>query len=126
MHATDNYEILIGKINTFIRKYYLNKLLRGLIFLGAGLFSAYVVIALGEYFGDFNTVFRTILFYFFILLNLFLLGWLVIPSLLACFKLSKTISHDEAAEIIGKHFIDVNDKLLNTLQLKKLIADDPA
>ena len=95
MSATENYELLIGKINTFIRKYYLNNLLRGLIFLGAGLFSAYVVITLSEYFGNFNTLFRTILFYFFIVLNLGLLAWLVIPSLLAWLRLSKTLTHDE-------------------------------
>jgi hypothetical protein len=124
MHATDNYELLIEKINTFIRKYYFNNLLRGLIFLGAGLFSAYVVITLSEYFGNFSVLLRTILFYFFILLNLGLIAWLVIPSLLAWLKLGKTLSHDEAAEIIGKHFTDVNDKLLNTLQLKKQAAMD--
>src|ERR1700761_2015327 len=125
MNATENYELLIDKINTFIRKYYLNNLLRGLIFLGAGLFSAYVVITLSEYFGNFNTLFRSILFYFFIILNLTLLAWLVIPSLLAWLKLSKTLTHDEAAEIIGKHFSDVDDKLLNTLQLKKqAVADE--
>ena len=94
MNTTDNYELLTGKINTFIRKYYLNNLLRGLIFLGAGLFSAYVVITLSEYFGNFNTTFRTILFYFFILLNLGLIGWLVIPSLLAWLKVGKTLTHD--------------------------------
>ncbi len=124
MHATDNYDLLIVKINTFIRKYYFNNLLRGLIFLGSGLFSAYVVITLGEYFGNFSVLLRTVLFYFFILLNLGLITWLVIPSLLAWLKLSKTLSHDEAAAIIGKHFTDVNDKLLNTLQLKKQAALD--
>jgi hypothetical protein len=124
MNSTENYELLISKINTFIRKYYLNNLLRGLIFLGAGLFSAYVVITLSEYFGNFNTAFRTILFYAFILLNLGLIVWLVIPSLFAWLKLSKNLTHDEAAEIIGKHFSSVNDKLLNTLQLKKQAIDD--
>jgi hypothetical protein len=124
MNTTENYDILTGKINTFIRKYYLNNLLRGLIFLGAGLFSAYVLITLSEYFGHFNTTFRTVLFYFFILLNLGLITWLVIPSLLAWLKVGKTLTHDEAAEIIGKHFSDVNDKLLNTLQLKKQVAGD--
>ena len=70
MNATDNYQLLIDKINIFIRKYYFNNFLRGLIFLGAGLFSAYVVITVSEYFGNFNTLFRTLLFYLFILLNL--------------------------------------------------------
>ena len=120
VRTSENYELLIGKIDTFIRKYYLNKLLRGLIFLGAGLFSAYVVITLSEYFGNFNTSFRTFLFYFFIFLNLGLVAWLVIPPLMSWFKLGNTITHDRAAEIIGEHFSDVSDKLLNTLQLKKL------
>jgi hypothetical protein len=120
MRTSDNYELLISKIDTFIRKYYLNSLLRGLIFLGAGLFSAYILITLSEYFGNFNTTFRSFLFYFFILLNAGLVGWLIVPSLLSWLKLGKTLTHDQAAEIIGKHFTDVSDKLLNTLQLKKL------
>ncbi|MEO6851862.1 MAG: hypothetical protein ABI203_09955, partial [Mucilaginibacter sp.] len=125
MNSTDNYELLIGKIDTFIRKYYFNDLLRGLIFLGAGLFSAYVVITVSEYFGNFNILFRSFLFYFFILLNLGLISWLIIPPLMAWAKLGKTITHNQAAEIIGKHFNDVNDKLLNTLQLKKIADENP-
>ncbi|AYL98100.1 DUF4175 family protein [Mucilaginibacter celer] len=124
MAPTENYELLLGKINTFIRKYYFNNFLRGLIFLGAGLFTAYVVVALSEYFGNFSILLRTILFYFFIIVNTVLVCWLVLPSLLAWLKVGKTLSHDEAAEIIGRHFHDVNDKLLNTLQLKKLAAAD--
>ncbi len=124
MQTSENYSLLIGKINIFIRKYYLNNLLRGVMFLGTGLFSAYVVITLSEYFGNFNTVFRSILFYAFILLNLSLIGFLIMPPLMAWLKLGNTITHDQAAEIIGKHFSDVNDKLLNTLQLKKLGEED--
>jgi hypothetical protein len=125
MKSTDNYTLLIDKINIFIRKYYFNNLLRGFIFLGAGLFTAYVVFAVSEYFGNFNVLFRTLLFYLFIFLNAALIAWLIIPSLLSWLKLGKSLTHDQAAEIIGKHFNDVNDKLLNTLQLKKLAAEDP-
>lgn len=124
MNSHGNYELLIDKINTFIKRYYLNSLLRGLIFLGAGLFSAYIVITLSEYFGNFDSLFRTLLFYGFILLNLGLIAWLVVPPLMAWLALGKTLTHDQAADIIGKHFTDVNDKLLNTLQLKKLSAAD--
>ena len=125
MNSAKNYELLIDKINVFIRKYYFNKFLRGFIFLGAGLFSAYIVITVSEYFGNFDVEFRTLLFYFFIVINLGLIGWLIIPSLLAWLKLGNSLTHDQAAEIIGKHFNDVNDKLLNTLQLKKLADEDP-
>src|SRR3954463_6724901 len=103
MNSSENYILLIDKINVFIKKYYLNKLLRGLIFLGAGLFSAYVVITVTEYFGNFNPTSRSLLFYGFILLNLSLIGWLVVPPLMAWLKLGKTLTHDQAAEIIGRH-----------------------
>jgi len=125
MTSAENYALLIDKINIFIRKYYFNKFLRGLIFLGAGLFSAYVVITVSEYFGEFNTLFRTLLFYFFIFLNISLVAWLILPPMLAWLKLGKSLTHDQAAEIIGKHFSDVSDKLLNTLQLKKLSEVEP-
>jgi hypothetical protein len=125
MNQTDNYALLIDKINIFIRKYYFNNFLRGLIFLGAGLFTAYVVITLSEYFGNFDSLFRTLLFYLFIFINAGLIGWLIVPPLLAWLKLGKSLTHDQAAEIIGKHFTDVSDKLLNTLQLKKLADEDP-
>ena len=120
-----NYDLLIGKMDEFIRKYYLNKLLRGLIFLGAALFFSYLVITFSEYYGHFNTTFRSIIFYAFILLNLSLFGWLVAPPLLAYFRLGKMISHDQAAEIIGRYFQNVQDKLLNTLQLKKIADQNP-
>ena len=124
MNSAENYALLIDKINLFIRKYYFNNFLRGLIFLGAGIFSAYVIITLCEYFGNFNTLFRTLLFYAFIFLNIGLIGWLILPPLLSYLKLGKSLTHDQASEIIGKHFNDVSDKLLNTLQLKKQAVND--
>lgn len=125
INAADNYALLLEKINRFIRKYYFNRFLRGLIFLGAGLFSAFIVIVIGEYLGNFSTTVRSILFYFFILLNSGFVAWLILPSLLSLLRLGKTLTHDQAAEIIGKHFGDVSDKLLNTLQLKKLADANP-
>lgn len=126
MGAASNYDLLIEKINTFIRRYYLNKLLRGVIFLGATLFSGFIIITLSEYLGNFSILLRTILFFGYILTNLAVFGWLVLPPLLAYFRLGSTLSHDEAAQIIGTHFSDVKDKLLNTLQLKRLQDENPA
>ncbi len=121
----NNYNLLIEKIDTFTRKYYLNKLLRGVVFFGGTLFCGYVVIILSEYWGHFSTLLRGVLFYGYILINMSVFGWLVLPPLLAYFKLGKIISHAEAAQIIGTHFTDVKDKLLNTLQLKQLADENP-
>jgi hypothetical protein len=47
-----------------------------------------------------------------------LVGWVLLP-LSKMMKLGKVISHEQAAVIVGKHFPEISDKLLNILQLKK-------
>jgi hypothetical protein len=125
MYQSGNYHLLIEKIDVFIRRYYINKLLRGIIFWGAVLFTGYIIATLGEYLGHFTTFFRTLIFYGFILLNLIIIARLVLPPLMAYLKLGNTITHHQAAEIIGRHFTEVQDKLLNTLQLKILADENP-
>ena len=123
MLSDNNYSYLIHKIDEFIRKYYLNKVVRGLIYLTASFLASYLVVTIAEYLGNFSPLIRTILFYSFLILNgTILANWIVIP-LLSYYNLGKHISHEQASEIIGQHFVHVKDKLLNTLQLKKL-ADE--
>lgn len=120
-----NYAYLLKKIDGFIRKYYLNKIVKGSIFMLSSLLAAYILITLAEYWGNFNQGIRSILFYSFISGNLFvLISYICIP-LLSYYKLGKTISYEQAARIIGQHFVHVKDKLLNTLQLKQLSELNP-
>ncbi|WP_207421717.1 DUF4175 family protein [Desertivirga brevis] len=121
--SASNYSYLILKIDEFIRKYYLNQVVRGSLYLAASLFASYTFVAIAEYFGNFSSLVRTLLFYSFLTFNtIILIKWIAIP-LLKYYKLGKTISHEKASEIIGYHFSHIKDKLLNTLQLKKL-ADE--
>ncbi|MGB4776325.1 MAG: DUF4175 family protein [Daejeonella sp.] len=124
-NSTTNYNYLIRKIDEFIRKYYLNKIVRGCIYMASALLFAYILVTLAEFYGNFNPVIRTILFYTFIIGNLAIVAWYIVWPLLAYFKLGKTINHEQASSIIGNHFNPVKDKLLNTLQLKKLSDENP-
>ncbi|HKR07159.1 MAG TPA: DUF4175 family protein [Bacteroidia bacterium] len=114
-----NYDILIQKLDEFIRKFYKNQLLRGLIYSFTTLLAFYLLVTTFEYFGHFNSAARTVLFYLFVLTNVFIIGKLIVIPVLKLNKLGKIISHQQAAEIIGRHFNNVSDKLLNTLQLKE-------
>ncbi|MCP5809934.1 hypothetical protein NL321_27715, partial [Klebsiella pneumoniae] len=49
--------------------------------------------------------------------------FIVLP-LVKLFRMGKVISHAEAANIVGTHFAEVKDKLLNTLQLKEQADTD--
>ena len=123
--SEENYVYLIKKIEDFIHKYYLNKVVKGSIFLVSSLFVAYIVVTMAEYFGHFDPIVRSILFYTFIAANLFVIAAYILIPLLAYFQLGKTLSHEQASAIIGQHFAPVKDKLLNTLQLKKLSELNP-
>ena len=116
---------LIHKLDRFIRKYYTNLIVKGSLSAVAILGFSFLLINLLEYFGRFNGTIRAILFFAFVGVALFVVArWVVIP-LLKLNKLGKVISHEQAARIIGKHFPQVSDKLLNTLQLRQLATNHP-
>jgi hypothetical protein len=120
-----NYEILISKINEFTQKFYLNKLLRGLIYTFAILLSCYLLLFVLVYYTHPGTAVKTALFYSFVLLSVISVSIGIIRPALAYFRFIKSLSTEDSARMIGLHFTDVRDKLLNTLQLKELADLSP-
>lgn len=116
----DNYRLLIDKLEEFIRKYYKNLALRGLIYSSALLFISFLVVSIIEHIGHFSIAVRTVLFYAFLLINAAFLIKVVLLPLLKLWSIGKRLSHEKAAKIVGDHFPGVKDKLLNTLQLKRM------
>ena len=113
-------DILIEKLNEFIRKYYRNKLIKG-VFYSVGLWTSFFLVLAGlEYVGYFSMVVRTVLFYVYLAFTLTLLFRFIVVPFLKMLRLGKTISYEESAKIIGKHFPEVKDKLLNLLQLREM------
>ncbi len=117
-----NYDTLIQKLDEFTRKYYKNLIFKGLLYSTALILGFYLAVTILEYFGRFSTSVRSILFWTFIISSVFLLTRYVFIPLFKLLSIGKQISHEEAANIVGKHFSEVKDKLLNTLQLKEMAA----
>ena len=118
MQNKETYSQIVVKLDEFIRKYYKNLLIKGVIYSFGLLLLFYLSASTIEYFGEFNTAIRTGLFYCFILACLYVLGSFIVIPLLKLNKLGKIISYEEAATIVGNHFSNVQDKLLNVLQLQ--------
>ncbi len=118
--SLNNYQVLIQKLDRFIRKYYMNRLIKGSLYTVGVVLGLFLIFNLSEYYFYFGTGIRKIFFYGFLLVSLVGLGYWVIDPLVRYFRLGSTIGHEDAAVIIGDHFTDVKDKLLNVLQLKKL------
>lgn len=117
MNTSQN--ILILKLDEFIRKYYKNQLIKGLLYATGLLVAVFLFIVITEYFAEFGITARTILFYVFMTCSAFVLAKYIVIPLLKLNRLGSVISYEEAAHIVGKHFNSINDKLLNTLQLQK-------
>ncbi|MFM2269305.1 MAG: hypothetical protein RL757_2746 [Bacteroidota bacterium] len=122
----NNYQLLIEKLDAFIRKYYVNQTLRGgLYFIGLTL-ALFLGLNFAENLFYFPTGVRKMLFWSFVgVSGVSFFGWIVAP-VLHYFRLGKTISHDQAAQIVGDHFPAVKDKLLNVLQLRRQVEHDVA
>ncbi len=114
----DNYTLLLQKLDEFIRKFHLNKLIRGLFYSFTLIIIFFLTITLSEYYFHFSSTIRKLLFYGFCIATLFVLYKWVLVSILHLIKIGKSISHEQAASIIGAHFTNVQDKLLNILQLQ--------
>lgn len=115
----DNYQLLIQRLDKFIRKYYINKLIRGSLYSVALVLGLFIIMSVAENYMYFTMGTRKVLFFSFIGVSALAVGrWVALP-LMNYFNLGKVISHERAANIIGNHFTDVKDKLLNVLQLKE-------
>ncbi|CAM1343331.1 DUF4175 family protein [Tenacibaculum aestuarii] len=107
------------KLQQFSRKYYTNELIKGsILFVSLGLIYLFFTLFI-EYFLWLQPTARTILFWLFIAVELFLLFRFICFPIFKIIGLQKGISFEEASKIIGNHFPEVQDKLLNVLQLQQ-------
>lgn len=105
------------KLEAFIKKYYMNELIKGgLLFIGFGLLYFLFTLFI-EYFLWLKPFGRTLLFWIFIAVEVFLLFRFILFPIFKLFKLQKGIDYNQASTIIGNHFTEVSDKLTNFLQL---------
>ncbi|MCL8008131.1 hypothetical protein M8845_11905 [Gelidibacter japonicus] len=114
-----NFKVIQSKLEQFIRRYYTNDLLKGaILFFAIGLLYLLFTLFI-EYILWLGPSARAILFWVFVSVELGLFIRFIVWPLLKLFKLQKGIDYDEASNIIGKHFPEVSDKLLNVLQLQR-------
>jgi len=107
------------KLGRYKRKYYLNLILRGTLISLLVLLSVFLFFNFVEYNLQSGIVLRTVIFFSYVLLSLFVLyRWLLIHFVHLMVK-SRQISDEEAAKKIGGFFPEVRDKLLNLIQLEK-------
>ena len=108
---------LIEKIEGFTRKYYLNRLIQGVL-VGAVLWIVFYLLINGlEYFSWFPSKGRFVLLLFLLAGSGFVLVYHFLIPLVNLIRFRKKMSVEQASVLIGKFFPEIKDKLLNTIQL---------
>ncbi len=111
--------VIYDKLEAFIKKYYTNELIKGsLFFIGLGLIYFLLTLFI-EYFLWLKPSYRTFLFVLFIIVEAYLFFRFILIPIFKLFKLKSGIDYKEASSIIGTHFSEVQDKLINFLQLSQ-------
>jgi hypothetical protein len=109
--------VVTQKLQAFRRRYYLNLVLRGsviLVLLGVSLGVAFT---LSEGYFWLSTQWRTLLVQSWIATMVGVFGWWVVRPGLQYLNLTRTLTEAEAARLVGQHFPEIQDQLLNLLQL---------
>ncbi len=110
---------IYDKLNEFRKKYYLNQIIRGSIFTFLSFLALYSLFVTFEGIFWFTPFIRTLFFLSLVFVPSFVFYKTLFFPLLNYFEIKKPISDEEASKIIGEHFPEISDKLLNYIQLSK-------
>tara|TARA_B110001452_G_scaffold62549_1_gene49241 strand:+ start:579 stop:3953 length:3375 start_codon:yes stop_codon:yes gene_type:complete len=115
----DSFQKIEQNLRRFVRQFYISALLKGLLmFLFVGLLFALFFLIV-EHFLWLNSSIRTLLFWFIISFETVIFYGFILSPLFKLFRIQKGIDFEFASKIIGDHFPEIKDKLLNVLQLKQ-------
>ncbi|WP_421813301.1 hypothetical protein [Flagellimonas sp.] len=113
------YNNILAKLEQFIKRFYTKQLIKGIfLFLTLGTLF-WMAVTYFEYVLWLNESWRLTLFILFLVVELYLLYRFIFVPLLYLFKIRAGIDNRAASQLIGKHFPNVDDKLLNLLELSE-------
>jgi hypothetical protein len=113
-------EILIDKLEQFIRRYYNSLIIKGGLLTAALSLALFIILSMFEYFPYSDSWDSGLILYGFLAANGCIILLLIVKPVLKKHGLSKRLSYETAARIIGSHFGEISDKLLNALQLSQI------
>ncbi|PID95016.1 MAG: hypothetical protein CSA95_01685 [Bacteroidetes bacterium] len=117
----NGFDIIEQKLLRFIRRYYFNRVIRGLFYTVFIAIVASLLLLLLEDRLWMGRMARMLLFWGALVMIVGVLLFFVVVPLLKVFRLGKSLSLRQAAVLIGRHFPEVDDRLLNTLELQALM-----
>ena len=112
-------ENLRHRLNEFITLHHRHQMYRGLVRFAVWSLAMYVAVAVLGYFGSTSSLYRGLLLFAWVAITGVIFYSYMFAPLQAWVRPTKRLSLEAAADLLGKHFPEVADKLLNALQLQE-------
>ncbi|MFZ4462881.1 MAG: hypothetical protein ACOYN5_03500 [Bacteroidales bacterium] len=119
---SSSVQLILEKVELYIRKYYLNRLIKGFLLSFFLLVTGFLTVNLLEYFIWLPSGWRMIFFYSYVILFLYVAVFFVFLPVANLIQYRRKMTNSHAAKLIGKYFPEIGDSLLNTLQLNEIAA----
>lgn len=124
MTSNNNISSVFKGINKYIRKYYLFKLLTGLVVTVSLVSIIYLLVVIIQYYFYLSVNIKYIIFWSFLAVIGFILFEFVLSYALKLFKITKHLTNIQAANLISDSFTEIKDQLLNILELHEKGTDN--
>ena len=116
-----SFNSVLKRLEQFSRAYYKNLIFRGALSCLTVIIVFFVAICLIEYFSFLNSYFRKILFWTYLAIVLMLaLKLVALPIINLYLAIKSPKENQRVAKLIGKHFPEIEDKLINILELNEI------
>ena len=112
-----NFKQFVDKLNTYIRKFYLYQLIRGLFLFLLLLIVYFSLVTSLEYFSYFDPKIKFVIVITTFLLTGFIFIYFIIRPLIKLFGIGKRLSYYDVSTLLSKTYPEIKDKLINVVEL---------
>jgi len=113
-----NYKQFVDKLNSYIRKFYLYQLIRGLILFILLIIAYYSLVSTLEYFNYFNPNIKMVIIVVTLLFTLFIfIYFLVVPGI-KLLGIGKRLTYYDVSSQLSVTYPEIKDKLINIVELE--------
>lgn len=112
-----NYKQFVDKLNSYIRKFYLYQLLRGLILSILLIIIYFVSVDLLEYFSYFDPNIKLIIVFITVILILFVFIYFIFKPFIRLIGLGKRLTFYDVSILLSKKYPEIKDRLINIIEL---------
>jgi hypothetical protein len=112
-----NYKQFVDKLNSYIRKFYLYQLMRGLMLFILLTIVYWGSISLLEYFSYFDPKIKLSIAIFTVLLTLFVFIYFIVKPFIKLLGLGNVLSFYDVSTHLSKKYPEIKDRLINIIEL---------